>query len=254
GTAVEVRRVGAWLAGRGDELTFLTGAGATEAALEGALRAPRVLHLATHGIAATPTRPYEAALALSLPSEGDPLGDGFLTLDELIRGWGGRLDGCELVTLSACDTQTGVPVGESLVSLPWGFLHAGAQRVLVSLWSVDDRAALLFMDRFYGNWCGGIDEARTVGGRTFAPGAPMPPEASLFEAKRWLAGRAPEANLADLRAMGLDPDRIASRSHDGFPLPGAEPRTIEARDLVDFSHPRHWAAFVLVDAAPVAVD
>ena len=39
--------------------------------------------------------------------------------------------------------------GEGLIGLTRGFLHAGAARVLASLWSVDDRATAELMKRFY---------------------------------------------------------------------------------------------------------
>lgn len=56
----------------------------------------------------------------------------------------------ELVVLSACRTALGAPVaGEGLVGFASGFLRAGADRVLASLWDVDDRAAAAFMTRFY---------------------------------------------------------------------------------------------------------
>jgi CHAT domain-containing protein len=56
----------------------------------------------------------------------------------------------DLVVLSACDTALGREVrGEGLLSLTRGFLHAGAPRVLASLWRVEDRATGELMARFY---------------------------------------------------------------------------------------------------------
>lgn len=56
----------------------------------------------------------------------------------------------ELVTLSACETGLGKQTrGEGIVGLTRGFLHAGAQRALVSLWKVDDRASARLMGRVY---------------------------------------------------------------------------------------------------------
>lgn len=56
----------------------------------------------------------------------------------------------DLVVLSACRTALGAPVaGEGLVGFASGFLRTGADRVLASLWDVDDRAAAAFMTRFY---------------------------------------------------------------------------------------------------------
>jgi CHAT domain-containing protein len=52
--------------------------------------------------------------------------------------------------LSACQTALGKEVkGEGLVGLTRGFMHAGAQRVVASLWQVDDLATAELMKRFY---------------------------------------------------------------------------------------------------------
>ncbi len=55
----------------------------------------------------------------------------------------------DLITLSGCDTGLGRLLGNDLVSLSAGFLAAGARSLLVSLWQVDDDAAMLFMRVFY---------------------------------------------------------------------------------------------------------
>ena len=56
----------------------------------------------------------------------------------------------ELVVLSACRTGLGQEVrGEGLIGLTRGFMYAGAPRVVVSLWQIDDRASAEFMKRFY---------------------------------------------------------------------------------------------------------
>ena len=56
----------------------------------------------------------------------------------------------DLVTLSACETALGQEVrGEGLMGLTRGFFHAGAARVLASLWSIDDRTTAVFMSRLY---------------------------------------------------------------------------------------------------------
>jgi CHAT domain-containing protein len=39
--------------------------------------------------------------------------------------------------------------GEGLVGLTGGFMYAGAKRVVVSLWSVEDEATSELMKRFY---------------------------------------------------------------------------------------------------------
>ena len=56
----------------------------------------------------------------------------------------------ELVVLSACRTALGDRQrAEGLVGLTRGFFYAGASRLLVSLWDVDDEATAELMDRFY---------------------------------------------------------------------------------------------------------
>jgi CHAT domain-containing protein len=58
-----------------------------------------------------------------------------------------RLD---LVVLSACDTARGEAVpGEGFVGLTQAFFAAGSQRVLGTLWPVDDQATSEWMRRFY---------------------------------------------------------------------------------------------------------
>jgi len=62
----------------------------------------------------------------------------------------------DLVVLSACQTGLGsgaladVPAGDHWVGLTRAFLHAGALRVVATLWPVDDWATAALMERFYG--------------------------------------------------------------------------------------------------------
>jgi CHAT domain-containing protein len=58
----------------------------------------------------------------------------------------------ELVVLSACETGLGNSVpGEGLVGMTRGLMYAGALRVAVTLWSVDDQATSDLMQDFYKN-------------------------------------------------------------------------------------------------------
>ncbi len=55
-----------------------------------------------------------------------------------------------LVVLSACQTAMGQNIqGEGMVGLTRGFMYAGAQRVAVSLWSVDDEGTAVSIQKFY---------------------------------------------------------------------------------------------------------
>jgi CHAT domain-containing protein len=55
-----------------------------------------------------------------------------------------------LVTLSACDTGEGESNnGEGVMGLRRGFLEAGAQNLLMTLWAVNDQATADVMKDFY---------------------------------------------------------------------------------------------------------
>ena len=148
---------------------------------------------------------------------------------------------CELVVLSACDTQRGVKVGDSEMALPWGFMYAGAPTVIASLWQVDDTATTLLMGRLYGNLLGQMDQSRSGGGRVYAAGDSMPKADALQEAKDWLrkltADEVKELTKgkpasADPRGTGLDLSITAEGKSTRHP----------------FDHPYYWAAFILIGA------
>jgi CHAT domain-containing protein/Tfp pilus assembly protein PilF len=111
--------------------------------ISGQLKAYQTLHFATHGRLGNTGRP---ALVLSMWNrDGKPI-DGFLEASDIYA-----LDlPADLVVLSACDTGLGESIpGEGLVGLPQAFLGAGATRVMISLWPVDDFATSQLMEGFY---------------------------------------------------------------------------------------------------------
>ncbi|WP_268224694.1 CHAT domain-containing protein [Sinomicrobium oceani] len=58
-----------------------------------------------------------------------------------------------LVVLSACETGIGkLQHGEGAMSIARGFQYAGTERLLFSLWKVNDRATATLMDMFYKNY------------------------------------------------------------------------------------------------------
>lgn len=116
-----------------------------EAVLSGELAPFRFLHFATHGVIDT-EHPEQSGLLLSRFTERGEPRDGFLTLGDIYG-----LDlAADLVVLSGCETALGRRVaGEGLVGLTRGFLHAGAERVMASLWRVQDQATAELMSRFY---------------------------------------------------------------------------------------------------------
>ena len=69
----------------------------------------------------------------------------------------------EPVTLSACQTGLGPLVrGEGMVGFTHGFLYAGAKRLVVSLWAVNDQAVPGFMEGFYREMRGGRGVAEAL--------------------------------------------------------------------------------------------
>ncbi|MDX6383339.1 MAG: hypothetical protein QOK48_912 [Blastocatellia bacterium] len=105
----------------------------------------RYVHFATHGYIDS-ERPDLSAIVLSLVDEEGKPQDGFLRANEIYNL---NLP-AELVVLSACETGLGKEIkGEGLVGLTQGFMYAGARRVVVSLWNVNDKATAELMARFY---------------------------------------------------------------------------------------------------------
>jgi CHAT domain-containing protein len=105
----------------------------------------RYVHFATHGHLNT-ENPDSSGIVLSLIDERGQPQPGMLLARELYNL---KLP-AELVVLSACETGLGKEFrGEGLWGLTRGFMYAGAARVVVSLWSVNDRATSELMARFY---------------------------------------------------------------------------------------------------------
>jgi CHAT domain-containing protein len=114
-------------------------------AVSGELSRYRIVHFATHGVLNS-RQPDLSGLVLSLVDETGEPQDGFLRMNEIYNL---RLP-ADLVTLSACQTALGKEIrGEGLVGLTRGFMYAGAQRVVASLWQVDDLATAHLMQHFY---------------------------------------------------------------------------------------------------------
>lgn len=111
----------------------------------GALADARILHFATHGRFSADHPELSALLLSRLDERGRPH-EGLLWAHEIST----LTLSADLVVLSACDTALGARIhGEGLVGLSHAFFQAGARRVLVSLWHVDDAAAVELMTRFY---------------------------------------------------------------------------------------------------------
>ena len=104
-----------------------------------------IVHFATHGLINN-QHPDLSGIILSLVDQQGHPQDGFLRLYDIYN----LKLGADLVVLSACQTALGKEIkGEGLVGLTRGFMHAGAPRVVASLWQIDDRATAELMARFY---------------------------------------------------------------------------------------------------------
>ncbi len=113
--------------------------------LKGELSQYRYVHFATHGVMDS-ERPGLSSLVLSMVDEQGNQRDGFLRANDIYNL---KLP-AELVVLSACQTGLGKEInGEGLVGLTRGFMYAGAARVVVSLWNVNDKATADLMTKFY---------------------------------------------------------------------------------------------------------
>lgn len=115
----------------------------------------RAVHLACHGLARR-DRGMMSSLALT-PAGGD---GGILTAAEVFATMRVPAD---LVVLSACETNRGTTLaGEGLFGPPRAFLFAGAPRVIVSLWKVDDEATRALMTAFYERYKAGVPAATAL--------------------------------------------------------------------------------------------
>jgi tetratricopeptide (TPR) repeat protein len=125
-----------------------------------------VIHIATHAVVDM-DHPELTGIALSGVDRAGRRREGFLRLHDIY----GLTLHPKLVVLSSCRTAMGPEVrGEGILGLSRGFLYAGAQAVVATLWSVDDQATAVFMVRFYRElW-----------------DAHQPPVAALAAAQQWM--------------------------------------------------------------------
>ncbi len=83
--------------------------------------------------------------------------DGLLEASQL------NLQGTELVVLSACETGLGGQSnGEGVFGLRRGLQEAGADAVMMSMWSVPDQETQELMALFYQKWLGGMDKPEAL--------------------------------------------------------------------------------------------
>jgi CHAT domain-containing protein len=245
GTAGEIATIGQvfgqLVEGQSAALETLRGEGATEAAFRNAAPQHAILHLATHGFFADPSKKSavsgESRQELAYAQEQDDLirgfnpqllsglalsganrppqpdhDDGILTAAEIAAL---PLENVDLVVLSACETGLGeVAGGEGLLGVQRAFQISGARTTIASLWQVDDAATRLLMERFYRNrWQEKMTKLD-----------------ALREAQLWML-----THPAEVRAGGADEDR------------GDRRRTTNPVDerAANRLSPQFWAAFQL---------
>ena len=134
---------------------------ATESVVREQASASTVLHLAAHGVF-NPVAPLQSLIALAPDDNAhdNRASDGWLTVGEV---YGLDLENADLVVLSACESQLGdLTAGDELVGLTRAFFFAGTPTVVASLWSVDDEATGLLMERFYTHLQAGMGKAEAL--------------------------------------------------------------------------------------------
>lgn len=119
-----------------------------------------ILHISTHGFFNDSTSLSNSMLSSGLffagannywcdnyAQIGKGKDDGILRSAEIANI---NLSGCSLVVLSACETGLGFSdSSEGVYGLQRAFKLAGAKKILMSLWEVDDRATTILMTNFY---------------------------------------------------------------------------------------------------------
>jgi CHAT domain-containing protein/Tfp pilus assembly protein PilF len=184
GTGQEVSSIAALMQKQGWKTNVYIGDEALKTIVEQAGN-PRVVHLATHGFflpdqelkQPSGVAPTSSASAQPAAIEDPMLRSGlyFAGADRALAGKPSppgldngvltaleagnlNLTGTQLVVLSACDTGQGdVKNGEGVFGLHRALEEAGAQSVMMSLWSVPDKETLELMQLFYAKWLSGTE-------------------------------------------------------------------------------------------------
>ncbi len=238
------------------EPILLLGAGATVAAVEALAPGKHILHLSTHAVLGGMSDPLGSAVVLAAEELPDGTRKtGLLRLERLLTHWGDCLASCDLVVLSCCQTGRGVRVGDSLMALPIGFLHAGARSVLATLWPVGDLTTCLIMMRFYQNYLGthrddlGRPETRgrEVWHKSYQPGESMPIPQALADSKRWVREMTMKQLLTIVEYVLPPLQNENDRARESLWLQ----RMVRLLGLSGrpFAHPHHWAAFTIIGDA-----
>ena len=199
-TRIEVEKISAILTST--NATLLFGDNASKSIMKSTpMEGYRYLHFATHGVLGNQIPGInEPALVLAA---GKSAQDSFLTLSEIEQL---KLNS-DLTVLSACDTGSGkYYTGEGVMGMSRGFLVAGSQSVLASLWPIDSKSTVEFMILFYLHLQSGKSKSESL-------------------------------RLAQLKF--LNGNKINSSTERGVRV---EDKIHQQNDL---SHPYYWTSFVL---------
>lgn len=172
GTQKELQQVKSALVSGRYSVQDVTQANATESAIK-RVASPKIMHVATHGYFLEDVQSKGSVFGVQVEyaknnpllrsglmlagasSESDNASfseeeNGILTAYEAMNL---NLNKTDLVVLSACETGKGdVQSGEGVYGLQRAFVMAGADKMIMSLWKVDDAATQDLMSRFYRNW------------------------------------------------------------------------------------------------------
>ena len=167
GSKIEVERIAEILRHSKFKVTPYIGMNGTEESfLSMHGKSPQILHLATHGFYYTPTqanevdylRGYSDAMSLSglIMSGGNAVWQGKELPERVLGGVLTAnniahldLSNTDMVVLSACQSGQGNATAEGLYGLQRAFKKAGVGTMVMTLWSVSDKAATEFMIKFY---------------------------------------------------------------------------------------------------------
>ena len=184
GTQAEVTAIDKLLRQSGWQTTLYTGDRALKASIQN-VRAPRVVHIATHGffLEDHPAPDNSGRNVRLRGASDDPMlhsglffaganrtrsgaapaagaDNGILTAYEASQL---NLQGTELVVLSACETGLGEQSNsEGVFGLRRALQEAGAGAVMMSMWSVPDQETQELMALFYAKWLTGLDKPEAL--------------------------------------------------------------------------------------------
>lgn len=188
----------------------------------------RVVHIATHGYALDfGIRKQPEYLADSIPYDKSLIASGLAMsgVNRAIAGTVGDdqilsareicdldLSKVEFVVLSACETARGSVTDEGAAGLVRGLKNAGVKTILATLWQVDDRSTMLFMQEFY---------------RKLSAGA-----------SRYKAFAAAQQFLRDYRKVYY---------HQTFSSKKLARDSTPQKYEITYKAPYYWAPFILID-------